>query len=77
VESPFYKEEEEDNDVLGLEVVPASGCEDEPSSLEYVSPLVSQEGPLPVSVHILTAHVFHRPPTPYPLSGCMPLAYRV
>jgi len=77
VESPFCKEEEEDDSVPGLEVVPASGCENEPSTLEYVSPPVSQEGPLPVSVCIPVAHIFHCCPMPYPSLDCIPPAYKV
>jgi len=76
-ESLPWKEEEEEAVIPGLEFVPASGCEDEPSTLEYISPLVSQAGPLPVSVRIPTARVFHHHPTPYPVLNCIPSAYRV
>jgi len=75
IESPFHgKEEEEEVELPGLGIVPVSGCEDELSTLEYVDTLVSQAGPLPVSVRILTACVFHRHPTPYPINH-IPSAY--
>ena len=77
IESPFHgKEEEEEAELPGLGIVPASGCEGEPSTLEYVDTLVPQVEPPPVSVCIPRARVFRCRPTPYPFDR-IPLAYRV
>jgi len=60
IKSPFHgKEEEEEAELPGLGIVPASGCEGEPFTLEYVDTSAPQVEPPPVSVRIPRAHVFH------------------
>jgi len=77
IESPFHgKEEEEEAELPGLGIVPASGCEGEPSTLEYVDTSAPQVEPPPVSVRIPRARVFRHRPTPYPFDH-IPLAFRV
>jgi len=75
IESPFHgKEEEEEVDIPGLEIVLASGCEGEPSTLEYVDTSILPVAPPPVLVHIPTARIFRCHPTPYPMDR-IPLAF--
>jgi len=70
--------EEEEVVVPGLEVVPASGVEGEPSTLEYVESSAPQVVPSPVSVRIPRARVFRqRRPTPYPSFDRLPAAFRI